>query len=454
MYRKSNKGWSKHIDFLIIDMISLEVAYFLAYMIRHGLYSNLIMRRSYFRMIFVLLLIDFVSVAVMQTFSGVIRRGYYEEFTSTFKQAIAVTVLSTLYLFSIQEGEAYSRITLFLTGGLYLLISYIFRCAWKMWLQYRTPLHRRSLIIISTPDEAEHIIETFNRHNYSNIGISGLILTDQFLDKNPDPIKSVFSDSGEENKSLNNTEENKTGQKISGVEIVANQKTAEEYILSHWVDEVLIGINVDREQKNQFMKTLLEMGITVHQSLLEVENNSPIERNIERIGGYTVITRSVKILTTAELAMKRLLDILGGIAGCILTGILFLFVAPAIYIASPGPIFFTQERIGKNGKTFKMYKFRSMYLDAEDRLSELKKQNKMKDDFMFKLDYDPRIIGSEKGQGKGIGNFIRRTSIDGSVIIRQTRKEPVLARVSPVLSNALLPSQKHFSSLNQIFITT
>jgi lipopolysaccharide/colanic/teichoic acid biosynthesis glycosyltransferase len=87
-----------------------------------------------------------------------------------------------------------------------------------------------------------------------------------------------------------------------------------------------------------------------------------------------------------------------------------------IYVQSPGPIFFAQKRIGKNGKQFKMYKFRSMYMDAEERKKALMAQNKVQDGMMFKMDDDPRIIGSEKkdknGKPKGIGNFIRRTSLD------------------------------------------
>ena len=67
--------------------------------------------------------------------------------------------------------------------------------------------------------------------------------------------------------------------------------------------------------------------------------------------------------------------------------------------------------MGKNGRRFLMYKFRSMYLDAEERKKELMAQNKM-EGCMFKMDNDPRIIGSEKGPGKGIGNLIRRLSID------------------------------------------
>lgn len=95
--------------------------------------------------------------------------------------------------------------------------------------------------------------------------------------------------------------------------------------------------------------------------------------------------------------------------------LLIITIGPMIYIKSPGPIFFSQVRIGKNGKRFKIYKFRSMYMDAEARKAELMSQNKM-DGFMFKMDYDPRIIGSEKkdknGNPKGIGNFIRKTSLD------------------------------------------
>ena len=89
----------------------------------------------------------------------------------------------------------------------------------------------------------------------------------------------------------------------------------------------------------------------------------------------------------------------------LLTGIIFIFVAPIIYIKSPGPIFFKQVRIGKNGKKFNIYKFRSKYMDAEERKKELMAQNDIKDGMMFKMDNDPRII-------KGIGNFIRDYSLD------------------------------------------
>ena len=106
--------------------------------------------------------------------------------------------------------------------------------------------------------------------------------------------------------------------------------------------------------------------------------------------------------------MKRTMDIAGGVVGCLITGLLYVVVAPCIYIKSPGPIFFSQVRVGKNGKKFKLYKFRSMYMDAEKRKKELMEQNRVKGGMMFKIDNDPRIIGGEKG----IGGIIRKYSID------------------------------------------
>ena len=110
------------------------------------------------------------------------------------------------------------------------------------------------------------------------------------------------------------------------------------------------------------------------------------------------------------------MDIVGGLIGSILTLMLTVIIGPMIFIKSPGPIFFTQTRVGKNGKQFKMYKFRSMYPDAEARKAELMAENRVDGGLMFKLDYDPRIIGCKKRPDgtvkKGIGNFIRDYSLD------------------------------------------
>jgi lipopolysaccharide/colanic/teichoic acid biosynthesis glycosyltransferase len=114
--------------------------------------------------------------------------------------------------------------------------------------------------------------------------------------------------------------------------------------------------------------------------------------------------------------LKRIMDIVGGFVGSVIALIIIAIVGPMIKKASPGPILYRSERIGQNGKRFKMIKIRSMYLDAEERKASLMAQNRVKDGLMFKLDWDPRIIGNEErpdGTRKtGIGEFIRKTSLD------------------------------------------
>jgi len=104
------------------------------------------------------------------------------------------------------------------------------------------------------------------------------------------------------------------------------------------------------------------------------------------------------------LIMKRLIDIFGSLIGLILLSLLMLIVSIIIKFEDPnGTVFFKQVRIGKNGKKFYMYKFRSMIADAEDKLEELLKLNEIQG-AMFKMKKDPRVTK--------IGRFIRKTSID------------------------------------------
>lgn len=146
-------------------------------------------------------------------------------------------------------------------------------------------------------------------------------------------------------------------------------------------------------------------------------------------------------------------DIICGLLGCILTLVICIFIGPAIYIASPGPIFFSQERVGKNGKKFKMYKFRSMYLDAEERKAELMKDNKLGDGKMFKLDFDPRVIGNKvmpDGSHKtGVGEFIRKTSLDEFPQFFNVLKGDmsIVGTRPPLISETNLYEYQHFARL-------
>jgi exopolysaccharide biosynthesis polyprenyl glycosylphosphotransferase len=104
-----------------------------------------------------------------------------------------------------------------------------------------------------------------------------------------------------------------------------------------------------------------------------------------------------------ELLLKTAMDKVGAVVGLLICAIPMLAIAVAIRWTSPGPAIFLQQRGGRNGKPFTMYKFRTMYIDAPQRQAELEARNEMSGP-VFKIDNDPRITP--------LGRFLRRTSLD------------------------------------------
>lgn len=385
MYRKAAKGWMKHLDFMIIDIICLELSYVIAYCIRNG-FRNPWTQTVYSSMFLVFLLTDIVVIGYVRSLKNVLKRGYYREWITTLKHVCLVIMAGTAFLFITQMGSLHSRIALVLTGIFYFISSYISRLIWKKHLMSKGALSegRSSLLIVTTSDALEITIAEINKNNYGRFRVAGVAIIDKDM----------------------------TGQVVEGIPVVANPHSAAEYVCREWIDEVFVKLSPEFPLCHRLINQCIEMGVAVHLNLLKTGGIDGQKQMVEQIGPYTVLTTSLNMTTIEESFAKRFLDICGGIVGCIITGVLFLFVAPCIYIKSPGPIFFSQVRVGKNGKKFKLYKFRSMYLDAEARKQELMEQNRVNGGMMFKLKYDPRIIGSENGKGKGIGNFIRKYSID------------------------------------------
>lgn len=145
-----------------------------------------------------------------------------------------------------------------------------------------------------------------------------------------------------------------------------------------------------------------DMGANCHYAL-DVPTGARGNATMEMFGEMFMATYTLRTQSTWQLVLKRVMDICGAVVGLILCGIISIFLIPAIKLDSPGPAIFSQIRIGKNGRRFKFYKFRSMYVDAEERKKELMKNNEM-DGLMFKMEDDPRITK--------VGKFIRKTSLD------------------------------------------
>lgn len=388
MYQRKSNSWVKHYDFIIWDMICLQASFVLAYLFRHG---NLFVYRNelYRNMGIFLVLVDCVVISFNSTFKNVLKRGYYKEFQETVKHTFIIVVLSALYLFSIQKGIGYSRIVLYITWGLYLLTSYVVRILWKRYLvRHMGITEKKTLLLVTSIGLVEETLENFKNNKLSRHAICGICIVDADL----------------------------VGTEIQGISVVATIENVAQYVCREWVDEVFVNIEPQVNYSKEFIDKLTETGVTVHINLVKVAREEGKRHLVEKLGDYTVLTTSINYMTEREAFTKRCMDIIGALIGCAITIIILIVIGPIIYIASPGPIIFTQTRVGQNGKRFKLYKLRSMYLDAEERKKALLDQNRVKDGFMFKLDFDIRIIGNRilpSGEKKtGIGEFIRRTSLD------------------------------------------
>lgn len=388
MYKRDSQGLMKHLDFLMLDLICLHISYFAAYVLRHG-WSNPYAVSTYRSMAIVISFIEIVIIAFFGTFKNVLKRGFYREFAVTVKHALLVVFTASFYLFSIQAGAQYSRLTLYYMGIIYCILSYAVRLWWKKVLQKKMQKSGdRSLLIVTVDDMVDTVISNIRSNNYEMFHIAGVAVVNRNL----------------------------VGAHFDGIPVVANKDTVVDYACREWVDEVFFNFLEKEAYPQDLIDKFTEMGIVVHIKLFKETAGCESKRFVEKLGSYTVLTTSLNYATSLQLFFKRSMDILGGLAGCLITLLLVLIIGPVIYAQSPGPIFFSQVRVGRNGRKFKMYKFRSMYLDAEERKKELMEQNRVKDGMMFKLDWDPRIIGSKKLPDgtvkKGIGNYIRDWSLD------------------------------------------
>ena len=381
----------KHVDFIILDILCLQAALTLAYACSgYGwdIYTPILYRN----VAMFLGLADLMLLICRETMKGVIRRGHFREFTMTVKQAVFIEGIALLYLFLLQEGQNYSRPVLLLMPVCYSVVAYAVRELWKWHLQKKKTSDegKSALLIAAREDVVERVVKTIKENNYAQYMVAGV--------------------------SLIGGGKYSVGEKIDGVPVVAEEAGIPHYVCQDWIDEVLVVTSDEVPYPGKLLSQLMETGVTVHLGLAKVMSEPGKKQFVEKIGPYTVLTTSINYASSFQLFLKRVMDIMGGLVGCTITVLLLPFVGTAIYLASPGPIFFAQERVGKNGKRFKMYKFRSMYMDAEERKKELMKDNRLGDGKMFKLDFDPRVIGNKilpDGSHKtGIGDFIRRTSLD------------------------------------------
>lgn len=195
------------------------------------------------------------------------------------------------------------------------------------------------------------------------------------------------------------------GQSSDGMfNVIGTISELEQIIRSREVDQIyFIHKSTDQYYEIQkYMEICLEMGLTV-KVVMDSYVMKTTRSFVSSVGTYPLITYHTVSLNDYEKLVKRFMDIVISVVCLILSSPILIITAIAIKIDSPGPAIFRQKRVGLNGRIFHIYKFRSMYQDAEARKQEFMDKNEMTNG-MFKMKNDPRVTR--------VGKFLRRSSID------------------------------------------
>lgn len=288
--------------------------------------------------------------------------------------AVSFGFMLCVSLLFLVKNQVISRAFLltFYTTNVSILIAanFVYKMSLRRMLK-RTSFYRR-IIVAGSSERVQDLVDYLGTNNELFIDIIGTVHLDGYEDSTSKPQLGDFDD-------------------------------LPQIIKKHSIDDVVVTVPYDQLQDIEpYIHRCETMGITVH-LVIDVYDMKIAKTDVSSIGVIPTLKWSSVRLDPWQIVIKRLIDVFGGLTGLIITGLLSIFIAPAIALDSPGGILFRQKRIGKNGRTFYIYKFRTMCNDAEHLKKKLMDRNEM-DDMMFKMKNDPRVTR--------VGGFLRKTSLD------------------------------------------
>ena len=374
MYRKSKV--IEVYGLLFLDLAAIVSSFLLSTYIRFGNFRDMGDKEIHFQVCLVFLLFSAIYTLALDWNRNFFRRNIWKESAAVGQYSILMFLVVEGVMYFLKWADVFSRLVMIyfilINTALTLLLHYLFKRI--LWLNLSSD---KSIVKLMVITESRQIGETIDRLR-NELDISYQVVA------------------------LGCMDDEYEGDRYEGIPVVSREQIIPTATTMALDEAFISATGVSGKDVEELLQGFGEMGVNCHYNV-ELPGLSGQRGRVENFGDYTVITYSRFQSSYKRMVIKRVIDILGSILGLIITGIFYPFVAIAIKLDSPGPVLFSQIRIGRNGRRFKIYKFRSMYLDAEERKKELEKENEMQG-LMFKMENDPRITK--------VGRFIRKTSID------------------------------------------
>lgn len=366
---------------ICLDICSLLLAFVLAYILRSCQVKQLEPIHHYIWILLVMVPTWYFLLARFGVYASLRTRSTWSLIAVLAKVHMvgAVIVAASVYLVTPYD---FSRWFFFFTISSSFVLLLMVKVSLKLLLSFIRIRGRnvRQLVIVGYSAKAERLVQLIHEHALWGLRIVG-----------------VFAYAIPEKEQLPTT---LLGYPCLG----SNGDSLLAFCKANPVDEVIFCQSNDSGKPTDSLLADLEtVGVTAR-VIFDVYQSQNFRAELDIFHNeLPMVTYCSKAFSADQLFLKRLLDIVGSLVGLAITASMLPFVALAIKLEDPGPLFFGQNRVGLNRRIFKCWKFRSMFLDAEDRKKELMAQNEMKG-AMFKMKDDPRVTR--------VGKFIRKTSID------------------------------------------
>ena len=290
MDRKPLQGWLRHGDFILADIIALQLAYSITYWTTRRI-GNPYAENTYMFLALTLFIGQFLTIFFISDYTGIIRRGVLHELACIIHDVFFITFFSLIILFVIHQTSNISRIQMSFTMVMYLFTDSLLRYLNKQRIYSGSSSKGnkigRSLVLITSGKLVDKAMYKLTAEEYyRNYFVSGIVVTDG----DTESIKGDYD-----------------------VDVREMNDETMKWIRSGWVDEVFILQPDDTAYNREQMNDLIDMGITLHicPEILEDENLPSVE--MTRLGRYSVLTSSLKFVAPEKLFIKRLFDIIGGI---------------------------------------------------------------------------------------------------------------------------------------------
>ena len=400
LYRKNERNLELHVItkrekmqyayVFLTDLLALAVSILLSWLITDGLFNVLVpyTARDWMQTLCTLVLAFIVTFFCFDQAENIVTRRPGAEIKLSLKFNLMLCVIySALMLLTkaTMLDSRYFAVTVPLINALLLPLAH--GALKRLLLHFQRSWGMESLVgIVTTADRADRLITEIGK-DWSR-RIVGVALLEA-------PHEIV-------------------GTEIDGIAVKANFTDFMDWVRREALDEVYVDVPMDSgESFIPYLEEMESMGLTVHfrlplldrieEACCDETSAARLSRTLGRCAGGNIVTMGTVELKLRDQIAKRCMDIVGGLVGCLLSIPIIAIVAIPLKIESPGPLFFKQKRVGRNGRYFYIHKLRSMYMDAEERKKELMAQNEM-NGLMFKMEDDPRVTK--------VGKFIRKTSID------------------------------------------